>query len=227
MPSYLRLQGASLVNKLTGVRLMTALQARLADPYFDEGMHKWIMKTASSNLGRIANFSLEDLIQEGLCCYWKCRNTYVGKIKYNKRGELCRFLPETNPDKTARKHLFCLVQTSFHNRLATLAYKQPSGWEMTISSLFSVEAVIEEAWEKIVPPAEEELSIGMLIKQAPSEFKQLFDLLISDAMDIGYRRYGRGKKARRETTNQRFCRLLGITESRDLSGELESYFMRR
>lgn len=198
----------------------------MTDDYLDEGMRGWIHKTARKNLGRVANFDLDDLVQEGYFCYYKCRNRYVGvPPKPNKDG-MPRYLPPSNPDKVARRHFQCLVQTTFNNRIKDLAFRQPKGWELAISDLAG-ERTLELAWESILPVQDEDASVLTLLKNAPAEFKQLFDLLIDDALGFtGYRRVGDRRRGRRETTNQRLNRLLlDRYPGRDISSEIERYFL--
>lgn len=197
------------------------------DEYLDSGMKGWIFNTAKSNYGRIANYDLADLTQEGYMCYYKCRARYVGKEGLVKRdGTPCRVMPEI-PDKEARRHFQSLVKTAFSNHLSTLALKQPKGWELAISSIAKPEQTAEQAWDTILPAEGEVATVGILLKSAPNEIKQLFQLLVNDAIDLsGYRRFGKKRTAHRETTNQRFCRLLNLAPDYDLVGQVEQHFLR-
>lgn len=195
------------------------------DPYLDDGMRGWIYKMAVQNYGRIANYELDDLVQEGYECFLKCKRRYVGKRGLRKRdGTLCRYLPPDYPDRDARRHFHSLVQTAFNNRLSTLALKQPKGWELAISTIANPEGTVEQAWEKLMPSDEEQSSVTVLLKSAPSEIKQLFQLLVADAVE-GYNRYGKGRRGHRETNNQYFCRMLGLPENRNIVEEVNRHFL--
>lgn len=195
------------------------------DPYLDAGMRGWIVTTARKNHRRIANYDVEDLIQEGYACYYKCRDRYVGKRPRMGRTGLCRFLPVNNPDRTALRHFQALVKTTFSNHITTLVIKQPSGWELPVSSLGREDQSFEAIWDTIIPPADEVASATVLLQNAPGEIKQLFQLLIDDALELtGYRRLGRRKHSARETTNEYYCRLLRIPPY-DLVGTVEKYFL--
>ena len=209
------------------------------DPYLDRAMRGWIVNISKRNYGRVANFEIEDLIQEGYLCYYKCRARYVGKPGLKKRdGTPCRFLPETDPDRQALRHFQSLVCTTFNNALSTLALKQPKGWEIAISTLATPDQSSEQAWEAVLPPDAEVATAAALLASAPKEIKQLFQILINDALELvgGRRVVGndewfveeapkrRGRK--RETTNERYCRLLGLPSSYNVAFALERHFLK-
>lgn len=198
------------------------------DGYLDTGMRGWIVNTARASYRRIANYDMDDLVQEGYCCYYKCRSRYVGvEGLVTRSGEACRFLPNENPDKLARQHFQALVKTTFSNRIATLIVKQPVGQEIPISDMTRVDQTTESAWEQIMPTEAENQTAAALLMSAPAEIKQLFQLLVDDALELsGYRRFGKGKRAPRETTNRRFCRLLGLSPEHDLVGQIQNHFLK-
>lgn len=202
------------------------------DPYLDDGMRGYIHRVARDNLGRIAGYDFDDLVQEGLVCYYKCRARYVGPnakgYTYKKPltgdGQELNYLPEI-PTKTAKRHLLNLVKTTLHNRIATLAWKQPASWELSISDVADDSRGLDPAWEQLVPTEDETATVSMLLATAPSEIKQLFKLLIDDAINLsGCRRYGEGKYARRETSNRYFCRILGLEPGTDIIGMVHRHF---
>lgn len=191
------------------------------DPYLDEGMRGYIFKTAKKNLYRIAGYELEDLVQEGYACYYKCRMRYVGRPPAPNHTAL----PFTNPTKLERRHFMSIVKTAFHNSISTLATKCPSGVEFVVSDLVPPDRLQEEYWDSVIPLAGEEVSVYMLIQTAPREIKQLLQLLVVDAVSLSYERFGKWHR-KRETNNQRYCRLLGLPQDYDLAGALERHFLR-
>lgn len=210
---------------------------RTNDPYLDDGMLKWIQRTAWANHRRIANFSYEDLVQEGYVAFYKCKDRYVGKQGLVGRDGVTpgRYLPPENPDKVSIRHFQALVKTTFFNNIRTLAWKQPSGWEFNVTSLLREPHRSEsEVWDKVLPLYDEEASATVLLRRAPEEIKQLLQLLVDDAMALvkpfsGQPRRTRRERLfrRRETTNERFCRLLKLPENRDIVGETTEYFCGR
>lgn len=207
---------------------------QLQDDYLDAAMRGWLFNTARHNFYKIAGYSVDDLLQEGLLCFYKCRTRYVGQRVAGKR-----YLPPSAPDKIARKHFQTLVKTTFGNRISDLIKKQSAFAEVHVEEITRVDEgawSTAEQWEQLLPPEQELASVSMLLKQAPKEIKQLLTLLVQDAIDTGYfaysripgrrrRRIGLSKNAPRETTNQRFARLLGLPPGRDISGEIEQYFL--
>jgi len=202
-----------------------SLMLNYMDDYLDAGMRGWIVTTALRNFKRIDTFTRDDLIQEGYFCFFKCKSKYVGIEGLRKKdGTPCRFLPVKDPDQQSRKHFQSLVMRTFGNRISDLALKQPRGWEVPISTVAKVDETIEQAWEDILPADNEVATVGALLANAPNEIKQLFDLLIRDAVQ-GYRRFGKHRHAPRETTNQLFCRYLGLKRGTDIVGQVERHFL--
>ena len=171
-----------------------------------------------------------------LLLFWKCRTRYVGK-----RNSGYRYLSPKHPDQNARRHFQGLVKRTFINRINDL-FKQPAWRELYVEDLRLVrdadeeKALLREQVESAqVSP--EDMTVMVLLQNAPAEFKQLFQILIEDAFGA-VRRYRCGQWRRQahryrrdaqggrcETTNQYFARLLGIPPERDLQGEIERYFL--
>ena len=205
------------------------------DPYLDDGLRAYIVIRARRSYRQIAGCTVEDLIQEGYYCYYKCRARYVGRdpdpvpverldaaVSTPKRY---RWLPPENPDKLARQHFMCLFKTTFARQIWTMIAKAPAGWERPISELGNGdECTTEDIWDRITPSEQETATAAVLLASAPAEIKQLFQLLISDAIS-GYRRFGKRRPIIRETTNRRFCRLLGLPPGYDIVGAVNRHFL--
>jgi len=197
------------------------------DDYLDAGLRGYILRMAHRNAYRIAGCDVDDLIQEGYVVYYHCRARYVGAAPTNRAdGSKRRYLPPTKPDGAARRHFMGLFKTALRNRLATMATKQSAYSELNITDLAGEDQTIEQAWDSIVPGEDEVASVAVLLATAPSEIKQLFALLINDALTLsGYRRYGRKRLAPRETNNRYWCRLLGLPEGTDLEQRVTQHFL--
>lgn len=210
-----------------------------SDPYLDDGMKGFIYNTARKNYKRIAGYELIDLIQEGCVCFYKCRARYVGKPGWkggvhhegfvdvamkdrtNKKYQF-RHLPKKNPDRLAQRHLSDLVKRAFANRIFDLVKRQPA-IEVPVSQMVREDQTVNDVWNYILPTEDELGSINVLLANAPKEITQLFNLLITDAVD-GFRRFGQGRRAPRETNNRRFCRLLGLSADNDIESLITNYF---
>lgn len=199
--------------------------------YLDEGMRGFIFSTARKYYWRLAGWDFDDLVQEGFLCYWKCYIRYVGK-----RSNAFRYLPPKHPDSLARQHFMALVRTAFMNRINTLLAHQPN-CETPISQMTTeAESSVEPLWDRILPADSEVATASQLLLNAPAEIKQLFDLLINDLLDMPYRafsthssrhrlRWGKSRRAPRETTNQYLCRLVGKPPEFDMVGLINNHFL--
>lgn len=205
---------------------MPARSTHTADPYLDQGTRDYILKIANDNYKRIAGCSVEDLVQEGYFAYYKCRKRYVGRDPDSVDGTIDRYrwLPPENPDKLARRHFMALFKTTFARRIATMVWQTPTGWEQPISELVDDGLTTEMKWEELMPSEGETASATLLLASAPQEIKQLFQLLIDDAMN-GIRRFGHGRRAPRETTNRYYCRQLGLDPDYDVMGAVNRHFL--
>lgn len=210
------------------------------DPYLDTGTRAYILIMARKNCWRIAGYGVEDLVQEGYFCYYKCKHRYVGRdpdpvppdrpepwsaARVGRRRERYRWLPPDNPDKLARRHFMCLFKTTFARHIANLAAKTPAGYESLVTDLLKDDdQTVEQVWEELLPAEPETASAATLLASAPVELRQLFALLVSDTVR-GYRRYGRGPRAPRETSRRYYASLLGLSHQYDWRGVAQRYFL--
>lgn len=210
---------------------------RTKDPYLDAGMEGFIRNLAHKEYWRVANWygekgcGVEDLIQDGYLCYCKCRARYVDKLGV---------MPK-DPAPGDKKWMMELVRTAFTRHIQhTVAGKMKLGHEEPISQFASADNPAADPWEKILPPQDEEASLLALLRSMPGELQQLVTLLVGDGVEaLGFERsrlerrvlpsgsvrvQRRGRRRLRETTNQYYCRLLGLDPSkRDLRAQLVTY----
>lgn len=167
------------------------------DPYADYGMRGFIAKFARRNYWRVADwYDLDDLVQDGWLCYYKCRDRYVG------RG---RPLPARDPDPDHVRWMMSLVMTSFARHVHTLASRHSASPELVISQVSAIDESIPAAWDRIAPAVLD----SHLIYDASREVLDLLSVLVEDARDsfVGFRRRRQGRVAVRETNSQREARL--------------------
>lgn len=92
--------------------------------YLDEGMKRWIYRTARRHYWRVASwYDLDDLIQEGFLAYQKCQ------VKY------ARLARKRNPRPEDRRNFMALVMRAFENRIHDLASKRTIQTEDAVSRL--------------------------------------------------------------------------------------------
>lgn len=182
-----------------------------ADPYLDEGMRGWIEKTARQEHWRISWMEIGDLVQEGYFCYCKVKRAYP------------QLATVEAPTKEQRKHFQALLTTTFTRHLHTLAAKEKGARLVRIQAPTPNEEVA--VWERLVPPQAEAGTLATLLAKAPPEIAQLFKLLTSDGLDlVAYARRKVGRRELRETTNEYYCRLLGLDPAAtDIITQAKSY----
>lgn len=217
---------------------------RSVDPYLDAGMRGFILNFARSNHWRVASWiELDDLIQEGWVCYYKCRRRYAA-------------LDKPDPDRDNRRHMMALVKTSFRRRLDTLASQRTASVpEVSMTSMGCDGA---DVIDRIA--GDDQIDVTSLIVGAPQELVDLVSILVRDASafardSVGVRettaqrdtrvrvgvdgvdrfrrtrirvggdgRVRRDRRARRETTNEMMCRILGLDpDSCDVRSLITSY----
>lgn len=186
----------------------------LSDVYLDQGMRGYIHSTAWREFWRVANwYEVDDLIQDGYLCYYKCVKAYPG-------------LMVEAPTQDQRRHFMALVRTTFVNHITDLANKRTRVPEQALSR-YSAEDE-GPAWDEVLPSQAEEGSAMALLASAPAEIKQLVKLLAGDgAALLAFKRNKKGRKAFRETTNEFYCRLLGFDPKyEDVVGRVRAYFSR-
>jgi hypothetical protein len=188
------------------------------DPYLaDGGILKMIANMAARNVWRLAGWEVADLTQEGFVCYLKVKDRYWWARK--KR-----------PTIDDLRTVVYYTKRTFTNRIHDLSKRQCPYIEVNLTDYAveraGTEMTSDDFLGHITPSYQTEAAgdIAILIKSAPWELQQLFDLLCEDVTS-GYRRYGkRRRKSKRETTNQRFCRLLGLSSNVDLNKMLVEHF---
>jgi hypothetical protein len=184
--------------------------------YLDEGMRGWIVNAARREFWRVQELcDLADLVQDGYLCFAKCARAYP---------ELSLV---TTPSKDQRRQFQALVKTAFANHVSTLAVKH-KGVSVRAVSQISVDpaSATDAVWDKIAPPQQEEATLLTLLASAPAEIAQLAQLLAADGLDVlRFKRTRTRRRALRETTNEYFCRLLGLDPAHhDLRAKVKAYF---
>lgn len=187
-------------------RLVNALPK---NAYFDEGLRGYLLSTARREYWRVSQLcDLSELVQDGVMIGFKCYQRYV-----SPRTDL-------TGSKDDRKWFQAIVKTAYMNHISSLAAKHKGVSVLPASDFADEEG--EDIFERCGVASSELSTLGAMIAQAPWELLQLVRLLAGDGTAaLGFQRKGRG----RETTNEYYCRLLGVDPTeRDLVGELRTYF---
>lgn len=187
-------------------------------PYLDEGMQRWLHTTAMRNHWRVAGwYDIEDLKQDGYCCFYKCVERYQ---RLNRKRK---------PRKEDRRNFMALVKRAFENHIHDLARKQRVQRVEKPVSCMRHDAITTEEWFERYGPVEEALcDVSHLVRNLPKELRQLLAALTVDA-DQGIK-YARGKPGKRtklrkrQTTNEYWCQIAGIKNDVDVVSMFERYF---
>lgn len=188
------------------------------EAYFDQSLRGWIFNHARQNYWRVASWmSLDDLVQDGFLCFAKCARRYTFLTVKNHP------LPED------RKQFMALVQSAFANHITNLANRRTATKDEITFSQLVAEDQVDDDLSYMLPSQPEEATLGALLAQAPSEIKALFELLARDGSSaagylrtrlrkrvdrVGNERFQLGHRKLRETTNEHYCRRLGLDESK-------------
>lgn len=192
------------------------MQEKQDDVYLDQGMRGFIVNTAKREYWRVAGLcDLDDLIQDGYFCYAKCYARYI------------RPRPDLPGSEDNVRWFQALVKTTFARHIHDLATKRRGGREYPASALVAEgEDGTTDIFEKLLPPQPELGSFMTLLSEIPAELAQLVKVLASDgAQALGFERRRQGRRLIRETTNEYYCRILGVDPNeRNLVEEIKSYF---
>lgn len=184
----------------------------LSDVYLDTGMRRFLINTAKREFWRVASsYDIDDLIQDGYVCYYKCVKAYPALIV-------------TEPTKDQRRNFMALVRTAFGNHIINLANKRTK----SPSIVQSVDSLVEG--EELVSSSQmvsfSEGSFSVLVASAPAEIQALVRLLVSDTESaVEYLKIKKGRRWFRETTNEYYCRILGLDPKKeDVVSRVRAYF---
>lgn len=174
----------------------------------DEGVIGWIHKTARKNFWRVApHIDYDDLVHDGYLDFYRCKDIYKDTVK-------------------DRAHAMALVKTTFLNRITDLANARTRANEICASQILTLKSEDGETdfWETIVGEGSELASMSELIKRAPWEVAQVFSLFLSDLGLSKLREPYMKNNGIRESTNEKWCRILGMDASEhDLVKEVREF----
>ncbi len=166
----------------------------------------WIYNHARKNYWRMASYyELDDLIQDGLMCAYKC---------------LDRYGTDLDPP-----HFMKLVQRSFHNYIGELLRSSRIVNDNTnisdLNSKYSETTILD----KISTPEEGEQELNILISELPETLRKVVELYINNPEKV--RKLRSRLNGRDETLSDRLFKLTGFDRRRDFETELRSYLWER
>lgn len=161
----------------------------------DDGARRWMIKTAHKNLWRVSAWcDLDDLIQEGYLAYYHSVRAY--------------------PDATDPPNRMALFKRVFLNRLHDMANVKTRDIDEICAARLTApgDDGAEQVMERFAAPAGIEAGVAALAS-APKYVQDAVALFATDAgvrrLRSAYRKVPSGRWLRRETLNERLCRLTG------------------
>jgi len=164
--------------------------------HIDEPAKIWLIQEARKNYWRVAStYAFEDLVQDGYWQYYRIATKYRSTVK-------------------SRAHLMSLFKTTFINHIHTIVTKQNRHpFPMTFSDLAldgQEEDFIDILHNKAMYEEDGYASFMRLISEAPPAIAQLLLVLQTESGVRIMREPYLKEDGTRETTNERFCRILGL-----------------
>jgi len=171
----------------------------------------WIKNHAAKNYWRVAaHYDLEDLVQDGLMCAYKC------KARYGVSGV----------DIDA-PHFMALVKTSFHNHIGDLLRRRRVVDDSTkIADLSSAPGATEESiLDRLITADVSMAELAGVIRDLPAMLRRVVMVYVKHPDKI--RRKFRQHLSGPETMPQRLSRLTGFPEDKDFETELRASLWER
>lgn len=177
----------------------------------DEALHGWILKTAhaAKRTRKVASWhTLDDLVQEGYLCYWRC---VLGSKE-----------PAVDGKNAAQRSFMGYFMRAFNNRLSDLGKKHRDTPEMAASNMGVDDTDRLDDWQRTAGVASEAPLMASLTNP-PAEIKAALEALtggladqkyfhtkvVKKVLPSGSIRLRLVKRRVRETTDQHYTRCLG------------------
>lgn len=179
---------------------------RRPDAEMDDATRRWLLATVYKEFWRVAKWiEADDLIQDGMVCYYRVRQKYLGQ--------------------RTRGHINSTFKRSFKNHIHDLANQRSRNPKETrFTELVTIDAP-DTVIENLLPAEYEQQSFNAMVNEAPALVRELVKLFATDEGRQRLRAVYRVRaNGRRETTNERLQRLVGVGPNVDCVALLQGYF---
>jgi len=181
-------------------------------PNLPQAVIGFIHNHARKNFWRVASwYEIEDLIQDGLLCAYKCIDRY-GK-------------PGVDIDEP---HFMRLVQSTFYNHIGELLRWSRAVDDSTKISDLSSKLQEQDILDRILESEEPEQEFLVLIKELPEQLRKIVELYFSED---GIKKIRKSLRIRfdgnNETMSERLNKLTGFSIDKNFETELRSYLWER
>jgi hypothetical protein len=183
----------------------------------------WIIKHARTNYWRVAGwYELDDLIQDGLLCGYKCLAIYGTPIP-NEAGRIDR----PRLDEINEPHFMSLVQRTFYNHMGQLIRDKRRGDDKTtkfvdLGKQDSVHRSESNALERIGPStlADQEFLVWLL--ELPEYLQKAIAVFMNDGTAKEIRRLRIYLRGPDQTTTERLRQMIGFPAGIDFETALRA-----
>ncbi len=166
----------------------------------------WIYNHARKNYWRMASwYEIDDLIQDGLVCAYKC---------------LDRYGPDLDPP-----HFMRLVQRTFYNHIGELLRSSRIIDDSTKIADLGRDLDESMVLDRITVPEEGDQEFYLLIKELPDTLKKVVELYMNSPEKL--LRLRSKLNGANETLKERLYKLTGFDQNKDFETELRDYLWER
>lgn len=171
----------------------------MSNAVLQEPVMGWIINHAKKNYWRMSSwYELDDLIQDGIVCGYKCLQVYG--------------IP---PYEIDDQHFMKLVQTTFYNYIAELLRRKRAVDDITIRYEDNPLLQLFDSHSSVI-----DIELNLLINKLPKRLKRVIDLYLRNPNEI--RRPLRIKLKGKETMSDRLNRLADYPTELDFETDLRS-----
>jgi hypothetical protein len=176
----------------------------------DVGAKKWLYNEVHKNLWKVEDFyDFDDLVQDGEMCYARVL------MKYQRIPNRVRLTP----------HIMALFKTTFTNHIHDLAKYRTRNepLRVRVSDMGSDGDTENDIWDH-VSRGIDVFDFERLIGEAPTHVAKLLRAIMAAGSEFLLAKPYSRRGARRETTNERLCSLIGEDPQQvDLATELHDF----
>lgn len=171
------------------------------EPEWEGSIEGWTVNFIESNIWRVERIvGFDDLLQEGVLLFLKCKKMY-GHV-------------------TKPQHFMSLYQKSFRNRVHHLSNMQS---EFVVYEENDDDPKRYSFSDVVVSPVDIEEAFKVVAIDAPRDVQKLITLAVSDAAYLLRTPMWTSETGRRETTDEYLCRLAGIKQGTPITQMIEEW----
>jgi hypothetical protein len=183
----------------------------------------WIVKHARTHYWRVAGwYELDDLIQDGLLCGYKCLAMY-GVPTPAEPGEIDR--PRLN--EINERHFMSLVQTTFYNHMGQLIRNKRRGDDNTtkfidLGNRSQQPRSEAQAMDRVGPSTSADQELLVWLSELPAYLQKALAVFTDENTAQEVRRLRTRLRGRDQTLTEKLRQLVGFPADLDFETELRA-----